>query len=98
MATPAFIVSGKGNTRALNSASHGAGRKMSRSKAKETFTGSALRQILKREKVTLIGGGVDEAPLAYKDIREVMKYQEDLIKVIGNFQPRIVRMDKTAKK
>jgi len=97
MATPAFIVSGKGNARALNSASHGAGRKMSRSKAKESFTGSAMRQILKREQVTLIGGVVDEAPLAYKDINEVMRYQEDLVDVIGSFHPRIVRMDKSAK-
>lgn len=98
MASPAFIVKGVGNSAALNSASHGAGRKWSRKKAKESYTGSAMREVLKRENVKLIGGGIDEAPVAYKDINEVMRYQEDLVDVIGKFQPRIVRMNHSAKK
>jgi tRNA-splicing ligase RtcB len=50
--------------------------------------------MLKTEGVTLIGGGLDEAPIAYKNIDEVINYQSDMVKVEGVFQPRIVRMDK----
>lgn len=94
MATSAYIVSGKGEAGALNSASHGAGRKMSRKATKESYTGSELKKVLKREGVTLIGGGVDEAPIAYKDIHEVIASQTNLVDVIGTFHPKIVRMDK----
>ena len=51
-----------------------------------------LKEHLIEHKVELIGGSVDEAPFAYKDIREVMKHQHELIEVLGTFQPRIVRM------
>ncbi len=94
MATSGYIVSGLGNAGSLNSASHGAGRKFSRSKAKASYTGSELRKELKKAKVTLIGGGLDEAPFAYKDIEQVMANQTDLVKVEGKFTPRIVRMCK----
>ena len=94
MTAPGYIVSGLGNTDSLNSASHGAGRKLSRKKARESMTGSTLRKMLKAKGVTLIGGGLDEAPTAYKDIEEVIKYQNDMVKVEGVFQPKIVRMDK----
>ena len=94
MTANGYIVRGKGDPESLNSASHGAGRKMSRKQARESFTGSALKKVLSREGVTLIGGGIDEAPIAYKDIEEVMRYQKDLVKVIGKFIPKIVRMDK----
>ena len=94
MTAPGFIVKGKGNSDSLNSASHGAGRKMSRSKAKNSYTKSALKQELKKEKVTLIGGGVDEAPIAYKDIEKVMGNQKELVEVVGKFQPKLVRMSK----
>ncbi|MEO9531789.1 MAG: RtcB family protein [Crocinitomicaceae bacterium] len=94
MTAPGFIVSGKGNPESLNSASHGAGRKYSRTKAKSMITGSQLRQELKKSQVTLIGGGLDEAPNAYKDITEVMKGQMELVNVEGKFIPRIVRMCK----
>ncbi|QJX49083.1 hypothetical protein HMJ29_20095 [Hymenobacter taeanensis] len=43
--------------------------------------------------IELIGGGLDEAPMAYKDIHQVMAHQQDLIDVLGSFTPRIVRMD-----
>lgn len=94
MTSPAYIVRGKGNSNSLCSASHGAGRRLSRSKAKQSLTMSALRKKLKKDRITLIGGGVDEAPMAYKNIEKVMSYQNDLIDVIGKFVPRIVRMDK----
>jgi tRNA-splicing ligase RtcB len=92
MTTPGFIVKGKGNDLSLNSASHGAGRLMSRSKAKQSITTKMIRQELERNNVVLIGGGLDEGPMAYKDIRKVMHYQQDLVEIVGEFSPRIVRM------
>ncbi|MBL3658771.1 RtcB family protein [Fulvivirga sediminis] len=94
MTAAGYIVRGKGDPHSLDSASHGAGRKMSRKKARESITGSELRKILSREQVTLIGGGLDEAPIAYKDLSKVMESQQHLVDVIGQFEPRIVRMDK----
>ncbi|TRX62799.1 RtcB family protein [Fulvivirga sp. M361] len=94
MTAPGYIVRGKGNEHSIHSAAHGAGRKMSRKKARESFTGSELKKVLSREGVTLIGGGVDETPIAYKNLEEVMSNQIDLVDVIGKFTPRIVRMDK----
>jgi tRNA-splicing ligase RtcB len=93
MASPAYIVSGKGNEDSLQSASHGAGRLMSRNKAKATFTENQLKKYLHEQNVELIGGGTDESPFAYKDIREVMKHQKDLVDILGVFYPRIVRME-----
>lgn len=94
MATTGYLVRGKGASSSLNSASHGAGRKMSRKNARESYTGSELKKSLSRAGVTLIGGGVDEAPVAYKDLDQVMRYQCDLVDTIGSFTPHIVRMDK----
>ena len=93
MTAPGFIVKGKGNSAAINSASHGAGRKMSRSKALANITHEALRKELKDFGVKLIGGGLDEAPFAYKDIHEVMQSQTSLVDVVGKFYPAIVQMD-----
>lgn len=93
MTAPGFIVKGKGETASLNSASHGAGRKMSRSKAIANITHEALRAELKNHGVKLIGGGLDEAPFAYKDINEVMQCQTALVDVLGKFYPAIVQMD-----
>lgn len=92
MTAPGFLVSGKGNTDAINSASHGAGRQMSRTKANQAFTKSKMGELLKAHGVSLIGGGTDEAPGAYKDIHTVMAAQQDLVNVLGKFQPAIVRM------
>lgn len=94
MTAPGYIVRGTGNELSLNSASHGAGRLHSRKKCKETFTGSQMKQHLKNHDVTLIGGGIDEAPMAYKDIKKVMGNQQELVDVIGTFTPKIVRMAK----
>jgi tRNA-splicing ligase RtcB (3'-phosphate/5'-hydroxy nucleic acid ligase) len=95
MTTPAYLVKGKGDINSLFSASHGAGRKMSRSKAKKTFTGNDLQVALEKSGVSLMGGGLDEVPMAYKDINKVMYYQKNFVEVIGIFQPKIVRMDKS---
>ncbi|WP_264523653.1 RtcB family protein [Flavobacterium sp. N502536] len=94
MTAPGYIVKGKGNTESLNSASHGAGRLFSRAKCKSTFTQSEIKKVLKANDVTLIGGNIDEAPMAYKDITKVMANQSDLVEVLGTFTPKIVRMDR----
>lgn len=93
MTAPGFIVRGKGATLSINSASHGAGRKMSRTAAMKNVSHAQLKATLKEHNVTLIGGGLDEAPHAYKDIHTVMDAQVDLVEVVGKFTPRIVRMD-----
>ncbi len=95
MTAPGYIVKGKGEPASINSASHGAGRKMSRTKAISNITHDALRKELQQHGVKLIGGGLDEAPFAYKDIREVMKSQQQLVEVLGLFHPKIVQMDGT---
>jgi len=98
MTAPGFIVKGKGEMASVLSASHGAGRKMSRSKALNSITQSELKEQLQRHGVKLLGGGLDEAPNAYKDIEVVMKSQSALVDIVGKFSPKIVRMDGTAPK
>ncbi len=98
MTAPGFIVKGKGEEAAIHSASHGAGRKMSRTKANASITHKDLNEMLLKHGVTLLGGGLDEAPQAYKDIERVMKSQQALVDVVGKFTPRIVRMDGTTPK
>lgn len=92
MTAPGFIVKGKGSAASLQSASHGAGRTMSRSQAKQSITHKMMRQALEKAGVELIGGGLDESPMVYKDIHEVMRHQESLVSIEGVFTPRIVRM------
>ena len=94
MTEPGFIVRGKGEPTSINSASHGAGRVLSRTRARQSITRHALNKELKAKGVTLIGGGLDEAPMAYKDINQVMAYQQNLVEIVGKFSPKIVRMDK----
>ena len=92
MTAPGFIVKGKGDGASLNSASHGAGRAMSRTAAKQSITNKMVKQELEKHQVTLLGGGLDEAPMAYKNIRTVMRHQAELVEVLAEFSPRIVRM------
>lgn len=87
-----FVVKGKGNPESINSASHGAGRVLSRTKAFKTIKHSDLNEQLQQAGVTLIGGNVDEAPMVYKDIDSVMAYQDDLVTVLAKFTPKIVFM------
>ncbi|HEX6916264.1 MAG TPA: RtcB family protein [Chitinophagaceae bacterium] len=93
MTAPGFIVKGKGEAASINSASHGAGRQMSRTQALSRITHNALKSELEKHGVKLIGGGLDEAPFAYKDIRQVMNAQDHLVETVGLFYPRIVKMD-----
>jgi tRNA-splicing ligase RtcB len=92
MASPAFIVRGKGNPASLHSAAHGAGRVMSRKKAMETLNWKEARQVLKARSITLLSAGLDEVPFVYKNIEEVMAAQTDLVAVIARFDPRLVKM------
>ncbi|HEY8400349.1 MAG TPA: RtcB family protein [Cytophagaceae bacterium] len=92
MTAPGFLVKGKGEASSINSASHGAGRKMSRTACIKTFTMKDMRAVLKEHGVVLIGGGLDELPMAYKDIESVMKFQSDLVEVLAKFTPKMVRM------
>lgn len=92
MTAPGFLVRGKGAIDAIQSASHGAGRLMSRTKAIKNIAKDDFKSNLEIHEVTLIGGGLDEAPMAYKDIHAVMAAQEDLVSVVASFQPKLVRM------
>ena len=92
MATPGYLVRGKGCAAALHSASHGAGRVMSRSKALQSFTWSSVKKRLAEAGVELLSAGLDEIPDVYKDINEVMAAQSDLVEVLGRFDPKIVKM------
>src|SRR5579875_1151076 len=92
MGDAGYVVRGKGSGRALNSASHGAGRKMSRKQALVSITKTARDAYLRERGVSLLGGTLDESPQAYKDIEAVIAAQEDLVEIIGKFTPRIVRM------
>jgi tRNA-splicing ligase RtcB len=92
MTAPGFLVRGKGNMEAINSASHGAGRQLSRTKAIQQLTKADLQAVLQANNVTLIGAGLDEAPMAYKDINAVMAAQQELVDVVAKFKPAMVRM------
>ena len=92
MTAPGFLVRGKGETNAINSASHGAGRQMSRTQAIKSITKNEMQKMLKDHGVTLIGAGLDEAPMAYKNIETVMASQKELVDVVAKFTPKLVRM------
>ncbi len=92
MADSGYLVVGKGHPDSLNSASHGSGRLMARTKAKQNITHEQHAEYLLKRGIDLIGGGLDEAPQAYKAIDAVMEEQKNLVDVLGKFQPKIVRM------
>jgi tRNA-splicing ligase RtcB len=92
MGDPGYVVRGLGNANAINSASHGAGRKLSRKQAFDKVDPKQWQNLLINRSITLLGGSLDEAPQAYKDIDEVMAAQTDLVEVVAKFTPRIVRM------
>ncbi len=92
MATPAYVVRGLGQVDSLHSASHGAGRVMSRTQASKSFRWKELRPLLEEAGVTLVSAGIDENPKVYKDIRQVMQAQQDLVEIVAQFNPRIVKM------
>ena len=92
MTAPGYLVEGLGSAESLNSASHGAGRQMSRKAAKTSTTRYALNKILRDQGVELMSAGLDESPHAYKDIDAVMRAQRNLVRAIAKFQPRLVKM------
>lgn len=92
MTAPGFLVRGKGENHAINSASHGAGRQMSRTQAIKNISPDEMRQVLRDHGVTLIGAGLDEAPMAYKNIETVMASQKELVDIVAKFTPKMVRM------
>ena len=93
MGTPAYVVSGLGNPDSLCSASHGAGRKMSRGQARKAFNYEhEWLRLIEEEDIVILGGDADELPGAYKDIEEVMDAQTDLVRKEAKFEPRIVLM------
>lgn len=92
MASPAYLVRGKGNEDSLHSAAHGAGRTMSRTRAIRTLAWDDARRLLDERGVRLISAGLDEVPMVYKDIDQVMAAQTDLVETVARFDPKIVKM------
>jgi tRNA-splicing ligase RtcB len=92
MGAPAFVVRGKGNAESLNSASHGAGRCMSRTAGLNTFRFPNVRKELAARGITVLSAGADESPGVYKDIHKVMAEQTDLVDSLARFDPKVVKM------
>ena len=86
MGAKSFIIRGLGNPEAFNSCSHGAGRKMSRTKAKARFTRDDLEQQTAGVECRKDKAVIDEIPGAYKDIEEVMRAQSDLVEVVAELK------------
>ncbi len=97
MGSPAYVVTGKGNPTSLGSASHGAGRAMSRTEAKRTFNFVETRRELAARGITILSAGADEVPGVYKDIDKVMAEQSDLVHIVARFDPKIVKMSDDGK-
>jgi tRNA-splicing ligase RtcB len=89
MGVGSYVVRGLGNPAAFNSASHGAGRRMSRTKARKTFTASDLAAQTTGIECRKDAGVVDEIPAAYKDLDDVMSRQTDLVEVVAKLTPLI---------
>jgi len=92
MATPGYVCRGKGEPESMNSAAHGAGRAMSRTAAKNSFTWNEARRFLQERDVVLISAGLDEVPMSYKDIDRVMSAQRELVDIVARFDPKLVKM------
>ena len=86
MGAKSFIIKGLGNPDSFNSCSHGAGRKMSRTKAKSRYTIEDLKKQTAGVECRKDRGVVDEIPGAYKDIEEVMRAQNDLVEVVAELK------------
>jgi tRNA-splicing ligase RtcB len=86
MGAKSFIIKGLGNPESFNSCSHGAGRKMSRTKAKAKYTIDDLKKQTEGVECRKDKGVVDEIPGAYKDIEEIMRAQNDLVEVVAELK------------
>lgn len=82
MATGSYVVRGLGNEASFQSASHGAGRKMSRTAAKKNFTVEQLEESMKGIEARTDEGVLDEISYAYKDLDSVIAAQSDLVEVV----------------
>ena len=65
---------------------------MSRKAANEKSNWKVVNRLLRERGVTLLSAGLDEVPMACKNIREVMAAQKDLVTVPGQFDPKLVKM------
>jgi tRNA-splicing ligase RtcB len=92
MGDPGYVVRGLGNRDSLNSASHGAGRCMSRKAAKDKYNFRAVQKDLEKRGIKVLSAGSDEVPGVYKNIDAVMAEQQDLVEVVARFDPKIVKM------
>ncbi|MDZ4717929.1 MAG: RtcB family protein [Roseiflexaceae bacterium] len=94
MGSDSFIVVGQGVAASLNSASHGAGRRSSRTQARASISPRAVSDLLKARDVLVAGLSIDEAPQAYKDIERVMQLQVDagLVQPLARMRPVAVIM------
>ena len=94
MGTYSYVVEGRGAPEALASASHGAGRRWSRTQARDQISGSDMRSWMEAEDILVAGASVDEAPQAYKDIERVMEIQVEhgLIEPLARMKPIAVIM------
>ena len=97
MADPAFVVRGKGVPLSLDSASHGAGRRMSRTAARDKYNFREIQRDLEAQGIRVLSAGADEVPYVYKNILEVMAAQQDLVEVVARFDPKIVKMSADGK-
>jgi len=86
MGTRSYIVRGLGNAESLCSASHGAGRRMSRGEAKRRFSVRDLAEQTAGVECRKDGGVLDEIPGAYKPIEQVMEDQRDLVEVVAELK------------
>ncbi|QLE72706.1 RtcB family protein [Streptomyces rectiverticillatus] len=86
MGTGSYIVRGLGNEASFNSASHGAGRRMSRNAAKKRFTARDLEEQTRGVECRKDSGVVDEIPAAYKPIEQVMDQQRDLVEIVAKLK------------
>jgi tRNA-splicing ligase RtcB len=86
MGTKSYVVSGLGHPESYESASHGAGRRMSRARAKKRFNLNDLRRATEGVECRKDAGVLDEIPAAYKDIDRVMENQKDLVEVVAELK------------
>lgn len=86
MGAKSFIVQGRGLEESFNSCSHGAGRKLSRTAAKRSFTENDLARQTEGVECRKDRGVLDEIPGAYKDIKQVMRNQSDLVKIVAEIK------------
>ncbi|MFJ4711406.1 RtcB family protein [Streptomyces sp. NPDC088785] len=86
MGTGSYIVKGLGNAASFNSASHGAGRRMSRGAAKRRFSTRDLEEQTRGVECRKDSGVVDEIPAAYKPIEQVIEQQRDLVEVVARLK------------